>query len=463
MGVRTRTNFAASGLLGHGYDAGQGARLRTPFATETLAVSTVCALRASFIRLREDGHGRRISMPAKFFRATFHQNTGGLHWHWRKRVRLGVRWFERIGPDQSGDTQVPLGLGVIGFEFGVSERPVVEAGTGDRSPATALDEIDFVVPPVIGCEMDGPSAHAPPVLNGRLHDGDVVGGLAKGVGLLLVVISQDIHADARIVPYWPDLQFVVTKIALVKVWPLFENNHVESGCGQFLRDHTTSGAGADYDEINRGGVIEFLHLAFGSRLRLLPLIVFGVVVAEGRFVGHFVCEPDQLPSRMVVIPAVFRGRKESHDRMQAHEFKESRRFDGSQNLDLLRGVQFYKCFRGRKELAGCVFKTPHALYVGGLLFLVKRHQRTIDKVNHASFTGTGSVVEGNNLSGDGFDLGGLIGGEELKGWGSRGIRGLARMILGVENRWPMQRHPSSAESRRRTDQELSSGVVIHFS
>ena len=148
--VAVGPHLAPAGRLRFRNDGRQRRRLRDHLAREAVAEPAVHARRPAAIRLRVDRHRRRNRMQAQLARAAFEEHAGRLHRQRRHRIGLGARRIEGAGAGEARHADLPLDLGVVGLEIGVGDRPVSEAGAGNRAEHAALDEVDLVEAPVVG-------------------------------------------------------------------------------------------------------------------------------------------------------------------------------------------------------------------------------------------------------------------------------------------------------------------------
>src|SRR6478736_6480913 len=89
---------------------------------------------------RVDRHRRRNGVQAELARAALEEDARRLHRQWRHRIRLGARRIEGTRAGEARHTDLPFDLGVVRLEIGVGDRPVSEAGAGNRAEHAALDE-----------------------------------------------------------------------------------------------------------------------------------------------------------------------------------------------------------------------------------------------------------------------------------------------------------------------------------
>src|SRR5258708_4024179 len=158
MHVGVGTNLAPAGALRHSNDGGERTGFGAHLAAEAQTEATIDASASSRSRLRKYRHGCREWMPAKLARGPLENYAGRFHRQWRHRIRLRPRWIERAGICQSGNTDFPFHFSIVRFQIRVRDRPIHEAGAGDRAGLGAFDEIDFVKTPEIGREVNaGPA------------------------------------------------------------------------------------------------------------------------------------------------------------------------------------------------------------------------------------------------------------------------------------------------------------------
>ena len=76
----------------------------------------------------------------------------------------------------------------------------------------------------------------------------------------------------------------------------------------------------------------------------------------------------------------------------------------------------------------------------------ERNQPMIDEINDTRFARSGSVVGRYDSGGDRFDFGSLFRSEEFELWRRRCFRGVMRVRRGGQQRRPVRRNPSGAET-----------------
>src|SRR5207253_5899472 len=155
--VAVGPHLAPPGRFGDRDDGVQRGRLGAELAAEAETVAAVLACGPAVERLGENGEGGGLRVQAQGARAALEQDARRLHRERRQGIGPGARRVER--PRLPGDAQLPLGLGVVGLEVTVGDRPVLEPGAGDRPEATLLDEVDLAEAPVVGCEHDAAAAY----------------------------------------------------------------------------------------------------------------------------------------------------------------------------------------------------------------------------------------------------------------------------------------------------------------
>jgi len=104
-------------------------------------------------------------MQSETFRGAFKQHAGGLGGHRRKRIRLGTRRFERIRSSKPGDSEIVLGLCVVGLKIGIADGPIGKSSAAHIAIQAPLVKVTLMKSPVIGREMDSATAHLPSVFD----------------------------------------------------------------------------------------------------------------------------------------------------------------------------------------------------------------------------------------------------------------------------------------------------------
>src|SRR4029077_18426181 len=94
-------------------------------------------------------------------------------------IGLGSRRIKRVSARQTGNPDFPFRLGVIRFQFRVTDWPIREAGASDGTPSAAFNKVDFVKAPVVGREVNRSPADALPVLHSGHYNRPVFVSLAK--------------------------------------------------------------------------------------------------------------------------------------------------------------------------------------------------------------------------------------------------------------------------------------------
>ena len=89
-------------------------------------------------------------MQAQLARAAFEKHARRLHRQRRHRIGLRARRIEGARAGEARHADLPFDLGVIRLEIGVGDRPVSEAGAGNRAEHAALDEVNLVKAPEVG-------------------------------------------------------------------------------------------------------------------------------------------------------------------------------------------------------------------------------------------------------------------------------------------------------------------------
>src|SRR5262245_29768600 len=97
-------------------------------------------------------------MKAEGARATLEQYARRLVVQRRQRERPRAMRVER--PRRARDADLPIDFRVIRLELVVGERPIIEAGAGDRSEQRPLAKIDRTKTPVVRREMHAGAADA---------------------------------------------------------------------------------------------------------------------------------------------------------------------------------------------------------------------------------------------------------------------------------------------------------------
>src|ERR1700716_1242831 len=100
-------------------------------------------------------------MQTQLAGAALEQHTRGLYGQRRHGIRARAWWIKRACAGKTGDADVPFHLRVVRFELCISNRPVLEPGTGDRAQAAAFHEIDLMEAPVVRGEMRATAANGP--------------------------------------------------------------------------------------------------------------------------------------------------------------------------------------------------------------------------------------------------------------------------------------------------------------
>src|SRR5260370_20661417 len=98
-------------------------------------------------RLRKNCDGRWKRMPAELARGALENHTGRLHRQWRHGIGLRTGGIERAGAGEARDTDFPFDFCVVRLEVRVGDRPIREAGSGNRADLAAPADIGFVVAP----------------------------------------------------------------------------------------------------------------------------------------------------------------------------------------------------------------------------------------------------------------------------------------------------------------------------
>src|SRR5437899_3767389 len=177
MHIRIGTNFAAAGAFRRPDGGSERAGFCANLAAKEKTEATIDAGASSGARLRKNRHWRWERMPAELARGALENHTGRLHRQWRHGIGLRTRRIERAGAGQARDTDFPFDFRVVRLEVRVGDRPIREAGAGNRANLASLNEIDFVEAPEIRGEVHAGSANTPPVNKRAL-------GLAFSSGVL---------------------------------------------------------------------------------------------------------------------------------------------------------------------------------------------------------------------------------------------------------------------------------------
>jgi hypothetical protein len=174
-------------------------------------------------------------------------------------VRLGARRVERTRAGEARHADLPLDLGVIRLEVGVGDRPVGEAGAGNRAKDAALVEIDLVKAPEVGRVVQAPATDRAAIPERRLEF--LKRGLLRRIVAKRLRVLDRVVGDAAEIPV---LQLVVPEAAQRQSRTLFEHHDGEPALRQFPRDDSTRRAGADDDEVNgvRVSIRLRIHLLF---------------------------------------------------------------------------------------------------------------------------------------------------------------------------------------------------------
>ena len=156
-----------------------------------------------------------------------------------------------------------------------------------------------------------------------------------------------------------------------------------------------------------------------------------------------------LPAHPLVVAAVFGIGKKSHDRVYLHLLKEPGQLNALEQFDLLRGTQI-------REFIFCPgLKRGETFLVKRLFIFVKRGERAINEIDHASFARAGRVVGWNNLGSNGFDFQSLFCGEEFKFDLPLGFGGFVRVLPGGQNFGPTRGEPGGADPCARSDEKYA--------
>src|SRR3981081_801672 len=95
--------------------------------------STLDAGVPSFVGFGQDRERRREGMPSKSPGCVANNFTLSVDRKRRKRIRLLSRLREGIGSGQSGNSQLILGLLIIGLQVVVGDGPIFKGSSGDAS------------------------------------------------------------------------------------------------------------------------------------------------------------------------------------------------------------------------------------------------------------------------------------------------------------------------------------------
>src|SRR6185436_11582429 len=142
------------------------------------------------VRLRQHREGRWERMPSELARAALEEHAGRLHRHRRQRKRRRAPRLPRIGRTVSGYAEDLFCARVVGLEVVVGDRPVCEAGAGDRADRAALDEVDGAEAPEVGGEVNGAAAHALAEHHVIARLRFVLWGLAEALRLSLGIVGE---------------------------------------------------------------------------------------------------------------------------------------------------------------------------------------------------------------------------------------------------------------------------------
>src|SRR5713226_1897865 len=78
-------------------------------------------------------HWRWERMPAELARGALENDPGRLHRQGRHGIGFRTRGIERAGTSEARDTDFPFNFRVVRLEVRVSDRPIREAGAGNRA------------------------------------------------------------------------------------------------------------------------------------------------------------------------------------------------------------------------------------------------------------------------------------------------------------------------------------------
>ena len=199
-------------------------------------------------------------MQPQLARAALEEHAGRLHRQRRHRIRLRARRIERAGAGETRHADLPLDLGVVRLEIGVGDRPVGEAGAGDRAEHAALDEVDLVKAPEVRRVVQARAADAASVPEGRLE--------LLQLGFLRPASSRNVcgflTASLVMPPRYQSFSSSCLKVAQREPRSLLQQHDRESCLRQLPRNHAARRAGADDDEVDGLGVPIRLraHFAF---------------------------------------------------------------------------------------------------------------------------------------------------------------------------------------------------------
>src|SRR5207249_11074450 len=140
------------------------------------------------------------------------------------------------------DAQLPLGLGVVGLEVTVGDRPVLEPGAGDGPQAALLDEVDLTEAPVVGCEHDAAAAYEAVVEELYLPRLRRLGFAPAERESGRVVLQGALEER---------LDLVVLELRRLDAGPLLEHDDRDPGGRELLGDDPAPLAGADHHQLRR--------------------------------------------------------------------------------------------------------------------------------------------------------------------------------------------------------------------
>ncbi len=146
-----------------------------------------------------------------------------------------------------------------------------------------------------------------------------------------------------------------------------------------------------------------------------------------------------LPARLLVVAAVFGICQKPHDRVRAHLLKELSMLNALEQFYLLRGIQI------RESVFRSCLKRGETFLIKRLFIFVKRGERAINEIDHASFARAGRRVGWNDAGSDGFDFESLFCGEKFKFDLLLGFGRLMRVLLRGQNFGPARGKPCNAD------------------
>ena len=257
--VRPLDDREPAGLLGARNGRHVGTVLRVDMTAAPVAEAVVHARRAILKTLRIDGGWPGERMPAQLARGRRHavEESGAAQWRHRIVTRAGG--LENIAPGiqrakhiahLAGHADFPLDAVVVGLEFVVAERPVLDRRSGGNAPAAIAAhgvadgaEVEVRQTPALGPVVQGRAAHA-------IHH-HVSGGAGRRcrrvdpVRRHFVVALLDGHGPvAHVVA-----DFIRGKVTVGQPRTSLEPHDVESGFSQRQYGDAARGTKANDDDI----------------------------------------------------------------------------------------------------------------------------------------------------------------------------------------------------------------------